>query len=245
MYILAFETTGNYGSVALIAGDGYIWQKMTTERMSHLKMITQEAERVLEEAGVKKDEITAVAASVGPGSFTGIRIGLATARTISQALGIPCIGVSSLEIFREKAEEGRSAAVIFNARRGQVYGAVFDEDGSEVLKPGPYMLEQVMEAADKVKNPENLVWYGDGTDAYADRLEGRKNASEEDRYQMADMVARKALEEYRKGNTVTYNELLPDYMRVAEAEQKLKDGTLAKMRAAKLERLKNNGRTGN
>lgn len=245
MYILAFETTGNYGSVALIAGDGYIWQKMTTERMSHLKMITQEAERVLEEAGVKKDEITAVAASVGPGSFTGIRIGLATARTIGQALGIPCIGVSSLEIFREKAEEGRSAAVIFNARRGQVYGAVFDEDGSEVLKPGPYMLEQVMEVSEKVKNPENLVWYGDGTDAYAYRLEGRKIASEEDRYQMADMVARKALEEYRKGNTVTYNELLPDYMRVAEAEQKLKDGTLAKMRAAKLERLKNNGRTGN
>ncbi len=235
MYILSFETTGNICSAALIDENSNIIMRTSDERMSHLRELMAMSESIIAEAGISKSEITAVSASAGPGSFTGIRIGVTSARTVAQALGVKCISVSSLEIFRQFADESRRIAVIFNARRGQVYGAVFDHDGKALLAPGPYMLEDVLEVCDKF---EDVVFYGDGVDAYRERLEGRDFAPEEERYQTADMVAKEALSKYRLGEVLSYEEFMPDYMRIAEAEQKLKDGTLEKQRAAKLAKFR-------
>lgn len=235
MYILALETTGPVGSVAIIDEKKNILSLASTEEMNHLKELMPMAQKIIDKLGISKKEISAVAASSGPGSFTGIRIGVSTARAISQALGIPAIKVETLETFRRFSEKGKPVAVIFNARRGQVYGAVFDASGKEILKPGPYMLSDVLEAVSGL----SPVFYGDGADAYKESLEGFEIAEEKERYQSADLVALCALEKYEKGQTLNYEELLPDYMREVEANQKLRDGTLAKERAAKLERLRN------
>lgn len=236
MYILNFETTGILGSVALIDENGRVWEATSSERMSHLRELVNLAEKVIEEAGISKSEITHVGCSVGPGSFTGIRIGVTTARTVAQVLGVKCISISSLEIFKEHVRPDRKVAVIFNARRGQVYGAVFGNEGEEILKPGPYMLEDVMKAC---QDYDDVVFYGDGVDAYSDKLVGVKTSGEEERYQHASMVARAAIEKAKAGETVDFNQLLPDYMRAPEAEQKLKDGTLEKQRKAKLAKFMN------
>ena len=236
MYILAIETTGLLCSAAVIDTEGSepAVMKCGTEPMTHLKLIMTMADQALKEKGVDKSELGAVAVSVGPGSFTGIRIGVSTARAIAQALNIPCISVPTLEEFTCLAggEGTKPLAVIFNARRGQVYGAVFSETGDKLMEPGPYMLTDVL---DFVKEHDlDPVFYGDGIDAYEDQLSGYELADKAHRYQTAAMTAELGAQKAREGAFLTYDQMLPDYMRESEAEQRLKDGSLEKMRKAKL-----------
>ena len=221
------------------------------------------AQRLIDKLELNKKDMAAVAASVGPGSFTGIRIGVSTARAIAQALNIPAIGVPTLDAFKQKCDGVTIVAPIFNARRGQVYGGVFDEQGEDILKSGPYMLTDVLAAIetcikDRLDDAPcgmapsgRIMFYGDGIDAYGDLLTEFKNkiareagsfvileADKEKRYQSAEMTARAAFDKFADKDTMHYNQLEPEYMRATEAEQKLKDGTLAKERAAKMARFK-------
>ncbi len=285
-----------------LMGDDAICMKTTDEPMSHLKNVMSLAKELLEEKGIStckgfsgetvyvdevdaaestdsQQQIAAVAASIGPGSFTGIRIGVTEARAMAQALGVPAISVPTLEVFREHTFEkdqrlekkvpafdrecegtrcddssreyagGRVCgseyekpvvAAILNARRGQVYGAIYGPEGDIIKEPGPYMLTDILEITDKY---QNVAFYGDGVDAYQTQLtEGSKNESflvaESRRYQTADLVVLIAAKKYMAGDTVAAEELLPDYMRLAEAEQKLNDGTLQKLREAKMARMR-------
>lgn len=264
MYILAIETTGPVGSVAVVpvaercraaeAGQaskpcGDIPMEVTTRTMSHLKNLIPMTEKLLDEEGIDKKDIAAVAASAGPGSFTGIRIGVSTARALSQAWDVPCISVPSLEQFSPEymARAGSVPAdgplcVIFNARRGQVYGACFGADGTALIEPGPYMLADMLSRIETLRIEP--VFYGDGVDAYFDKEEfsGRvsryKTAPQDRRYQTAVLTAAYAEKLWSDSGELTeYGMLLPDYMRESEAEQRLKDGSLEKMRKAKLARL--------
>lgn len=242
MYILVIDTTGPVGSCALLDPEtGEIQQKTTEEPMAHLRRLAGMMEELVQEAGCTKTEIGLVAASVGPGSYTGIRIGVTTARMTAQALGVPCLKVPTLAMFRPLSGE-TGCAVIFNARRGQVYGAVYGPGGQEILAPGPYMLEDVTKSAgDAGLNP---VFYGDGIDAYQDSpkygdlLAGKVFAPKEKRYQTAELAARYARVLWEQGVTCSVEELLPDYMRKTEAEQKLADGSLARARAAKMAKFR-------
>ena len=153
MYILSIETTGRYGSAALIDSCGRISSKNSHEEMNHLKDIMLLADECLKAEGIGTNSIDAVAASIGPGSFTGIRIGVSTARGIAEMLNIPCISISSLEGMAALAdthvgEEVRFFATIINARRGQLYGALFERNGTSynaVLSERQYMIDEFLE----------------------------------------------------------------------------------------------------
>lgn len=261
MYILALETTGPLGSAALLDLENHHVKHIETDApMSHLRELAVSVKELTK--AISMTEIAAVAASVGPGSFTGIRIGVTTARTISQALNKPCISVPTLEIFRLKDCLTSGIAVIFNARRGQVYGAFYakDEKGDiqDILKPGPYMLTDVFDSIRNysVNNSgfDGIKFFGDGIDSYEGELSNFASelkeqykgaisselAEKKERYQRADLVAEFALKKYEKGEMIDYANLLPDYMRTSEAEQKLADGTLQRLREEKLARLRNN-----
>lgn len=238
MYILAIETTGPIGSVAIIDQDKKVITETSREEMSHLKDLIPMVARLTDKLAITPQDLTAVAASVGPGSFTGIRIGVSTARAISQALNIPCIAVPTLELFKLCCDGSKTIVPIFNARRGQVYGGVFSAGGEEILKPGPYMLDEILAMTEVSEKPERICFYGDGVDAYGERLSGFVTVSKEERYQNAAMVAQVALTMFNDGITVGYNQLLPEYMRATEAEQKLKDGSLQRERDAKMAKFK-------
>lgn len=235
MFILGIETTGKVGSVAIIDSSGKTVSRVTTDSMSHLCELVPMIKELVDELGISLNELDAIAVSVGPGSFTGIRIGLATAKTLAQTLGKKCISVNSLEIFREKTDGDNKVAVIYNARRGQVYGAIYGNDGSEILPPGPYMLDEVLEAAEEY---DDIKWYGDGVIAYADRLSSMNIAEIDEINQSADMVCRCACLKLKAGELLDFDQLEPEYMRLPEAEQKLKDGRLAEEMARKMERYK-------
>jgi tRNA threonylcarbamoyladenosine biosynthesis protein TsaB len=134
MKILAIETTGKYGSASVIDDEGRIWSAESREEMNHLKGIISLIDEALAAAGITKNDLTHIAASIGPGSFTGIRIGVTTARTMAQMLDIPCIAVSSIEALAEGAlSDAISAGALYvvpiiNARRHQTYGAIYEAE---------------------------------------------------------------------------------------------------------------------
>jgi tRNA threonylcarbamoyladenosine biosynthesis protein TsaB len=242
MHILALETTGKYGSAAVIDGDGNVFSAASHEEMNHLCEIIELADRCLSEAGTGKKDLTHVAASIGPGSFTGIRIGVTTARALSQALGIPCLAVRTLEVMARGAALSDAAresgadhiCTIINARRRQTYGAFWTTDGrggyAEERTQKQYMIDEITGIASGLGG--KVLFTGDGIDAYEDILREAgfdMFAPVETRYQSAEAAARIALEMAREGgHELGYDELLPDYMRKSEAEMRLENGTLSR-----------------
>ena len=251
MNILAIETTGKYGSAAVINEEGRITEAVSSEEMNHLRGMIGLIDDALKSAGTDKNDLTHIAASVGPGSFTGIRIGVTTARVMAQMLGIPCIAVSSLEgmaegVLSDAVSSGALYVVpVINARRHQTYAAVYEAEftaGCEqqtlapVMEEKQYMIEELLaDLSGKLGRYEGAKAYftGDGIDAYAEIIEEALPegsyifAPEEIRYQLAAPLAGIALRRAKAGRTVSYDMLMPEYMRLAEAEQRLKAGTLS------------------
>ena len=207
MKILAIETTGPNCSVAIIDENGKVQKLRSEDRLNHLTSLTPMVDQLLKDQGITLRDVDAVAASIGPGSFTGIRIGVTTARAFCQAMNIPAIAVPSLPSFCYSMKDYTGIiAPNIDARRSQVYGGAHRwEDGElkEVVKGAPYMADEFRGLVE-VANAEGLeiTYLEDGT-------------------QDASFIAEMALEMYKRGETVQYGELRPDYMRLAEAERKL------------------------
>ncbi len=264
MHILAIETTGRYGTAAVISGDGCVYSACSSAEMNHLKDIISISDASIRGAGISKHDLTHIAASVGPGSFTGIRIGVTTARTLAQMLGIPCIGVSSLNamalrVLDDARDRGcRYVVPMINARRHQTYAGVWmtflpddticrmDESLPQYrpeLEERQYMIEEILAIMkDRTSlTGDRMYFTGDGADAYGDIIaetlpaECYVIAPEEIKYQHAEEIARIALVKAASGDTCSYDDLMPEYMRLAEAEQKLRAGTLSdKIRQARV-----------
>lgn len=238
MYILAIETTGPLCSVALLKNKEILGTKVGKELRNHLKDLMPLVRELLNDCGVDKKELSYVAASIGPGSFTGVRIGVTTARALAQALGIKVISVPTLDGYCYKPEAKESEKVtcgIINARRGQVYGIV-----EGFMPGGPYMLTDVLEVLknEVFTEDKKVQFFGDGIDAYDAKIQEELDlagyelnkdyfyADESFRHQDAASVGLLAYEKIEAGEVLAVEELLPDYMRKAEAQQKLEAGQL-------------------
>jgi tRNA threonylcarbamoyl adenosine modification protein YeaZ len=143
--LLAFDTATPFVTVALHDGEAVVAERRSTERMKHGEQLAPLIGAVLADAGVVRQDLTAIAVGVGPGPFTGLRVGLVTARTLAFVLEIPVYGVCSLDVLAVEAALGPAPvgsgfAVATDARRKEVYLASYDEearrlDGPEVLRP--------------------------------------------------------------------------------------------------------------
>lgn len=230
MYVLGIETTGAFASAALIDDDRVLGYVKGTDRFSHLQNLMPQIESILRECGVALKDIDVIAVSCGPGSFTGIRIGVSSARALSQVLGTPCVTVSSLEalVMNAVGKAGENVLVcpMLDARRSQVYaGGYFLENGwpVEKIKAGPYMLDEFLQ---KAQEYDSILLMGDATDTYAEKMaeirpEGAETVAADIKYQDAVAVARLGAKIYAEKGGLAYNQVEPDYMRIAEAERKL------------------------
>ena len=225
MYILALETTGAHASVAIINEDGKIVEKSSDSVLNHLQHLMPMTQELLSEAGLSIGDMTAIAASQGPGSFTGIRIGVSSARALAQVTGIKTIAVPTLKAFAYNMPDFDGLICpVFDARRSQVYaGAYRWTDGKieEIVEGAAYALDEFLEKTAEAGLPR--MFFGDGIKAYADKFAEDEIAPEAIRLQMASSAARLAKDMYEDGQAVHYEELKPNYMRKAEAERKLEE----------------------
>jgi len=131
--ILALDTTHEFGSLALVRDGATLEEELLHEPAGFSGVLYGRLERLLARHGVALAAIDCFAAAAGPGSFTGVRVGLACIKGLAEALGKPAIGVSNLAaLARFGAAPLR--AVLLDARRGQIYGAVYDDAG-EMVSP--------------------------------------------------------------------------------------------------------------
>ena len=158
--LLAFDTATAHVTVALHDGERVVAEYSGAESMRHGEMLAPGIAEVLARAGAISQDITAVAVGVGPGPFTGLRVGLVTARTMAMALDIPVYGVCSLDIL---AAEGIDAGlsdflVASDARRKEVYVASYVDgvrvSGPEVVKPADAATEGLVIGRGAVLYPE-------------------------------------------------------------------------------------------
>jgi tRNA threonylcarbamoyl adenosine modification protein YeaZ len=143
--LLAFDTATPFVTVALHDGEDVVAERRSEQRMKHGEQLAPLIEAVLAEVGVVRQDLTALAVGVGPGPFTGLRVGLVTARTLAYVLDLPVYGVCSLDVVAVEAACGATPVgtgfvVATDARRKEVYLARYDEqarrlDGPEVVRP--------------------------------------------------------------------------------------------------------------
>ena len=256
--ILAIETTGPLASVALSGVQGPVEGAGRTEEgilelvnqthYSHLEEIAPMVKEILQTAGLKGEDLDAIAVSRGPGSFTGIRIGMATAKAFAQVWQQPVICVPTLASFAyvqnseagwEELSPGADPLIcpLFDARRSQVYAGVYQPGSKEpLLADGAYDVPDYLEKLGALLAPgKTAVFFGDGSDAYRQALEDsglpHVFAPQQDKFQKACSVLKLAFELYAEGDLTDAYGAEPVYLRQAEAERKLKAGELGKKKA--------------
>jgi tRNA threonylcarbamoyl adenosine modification protein YeaZ len=156
--LLAFDTATPQVTVALHDGDDVVAEYAATEAMRHGEMLAPGIAEVLHRAGAISQDITAVAVGVGPGPFTGLRVGLVTARTMALALDIPVYGVCTLDVLAAEAiDRGLDEFVVAtDARRKEVYLATYS-DGERIT--GPDVVRPLDAATDRVVVGRGAVLY--------------------------------------------------------------------------------------
>lgn len=219
--ILAIESSGRAASAAVMEGERLVAQSFQNCGLTHSETLLSMITAMLEQSRMELSAISLIACAVGPGSFTGLRIGIAAAQGLAWGLDIPCAGVSSLEALARMTAFNRGLiCCAMDARRGQVYRAVFDSDGknpSTLLRDGAVSLEDLRDELSGLKRRVFLV--GDGSELCYNYLVPLgidcELASEHLRFQSACGVALAAQE----AKQCPFYELLPVYLRLPQAER--------------------------
>ena len=138
MLVLAFDTATPAVTVALYDGTHVLAETTTVDARRHGELLAPSIDAVLTEGGASRLDVTAVAAGTGPGPYTGLRVGLVTARVLGSALGVPVYGVCTLDVIAADAAAaagGREFIVATDARRREVYWARYDASGRRLDGP--------------------------------------------------------------------------------------------------------------
>jgi tRNA threonylcarbamoyladenosine biosynthesis protein TsaB len=194
-------------------------------------------DRLLREAGLTIGDVDLFGVCVGPGGFTGLRVGMAAAKGLAVAAGKPLVGITSLEATAADAGAGTAVVALVNAYKGEVYSQLFslDSEGAPVAE-NEALVSTFRVALDRVAHIETLVLVGDAavemakltSEMRSDDLSRSSGAWESRRSHSsrAEAIARLALLKYRKGEAGTAEDVAACYILRAEAEIKLAKGLL-------------------
>ena len=234
MLILAFETSAKAASVALLEEGKLLGEAYQNTGLTHSQTLMVMAENLLSQCGKTVADVTDVAVAAGPGSFTGVRIGVAAAKGFAWGRELPCYGVSTLESMALGLGAWQGyVCPCMDARRSQVYNALFyvnEGTVTRVCEDRAISLAELGEELKKLEEPIFLV--GDGSNlCYNALLESVPNLilpPEHRMHQRAGGVALAALEKIRAGESGDANALTPNYLRLSQAERERAERMQAK-----------------
>lgn len=237
MIILAIESSGTVASAAILNNGKVLSYEQGPFKVTHSETLMPLVSRVFAISGVDKKDIDAIAVSAGPGSFTGLRIGSATAKGLGMALKKPLIHVPTLHAMAYNfLGSGNIIVPIMDARRDQVYTGVF----TFVIRPDQMidfsiyhdsaamsitdLMEYLNELTGLDGNPPLVVFLGDGVEKYEDTIDELAEfnyafAPDELNYQRADSVGIMGFVYYFEGLLTDPDEEAPDYLRPSQAER--------------------------
>lgn len=212
-------------------GDTLLAEYTLNIRKTHSERLMPLIDALLRESSLEREQLGAIAVAAGPGSFTGIRIGVSTARALSQGLGIPAVGVSTLQALAGAvASPGALICPLLDARRNEVYSALYRR-GSEPPRDlemliAPAAVEVSVLTAKLKRYREPVLFTGEGLTAYGPyllaELESRAILPRApQRLCSAAWIALYGRTILEKNPGASFQEVLPQYLRRPEAERRL------------------------
>jgi tRNA threonylcarbamoyladenosine biosynthesis protein TsaB len=226
MKILAFDGTAKAATVAVTDGERALGYYTIDNGLTQSELLLPMAENLLKSLNLSFSDVELYATSVGPGSFTGVRIGVSLVKGLAFGRDIPCVEVSTLEALAENLRPLEGIIVpCMDARRQQVYNALFECVDGKMCRLTEDRAISLSALAEELKNYDKEKIYAVG-DGYAVAVRGLtecgiilENTPLLLRMQNAASVARVAYRECLRGNTLTAGELSPTYLRLPQAER--------------------------
>jgi len=213
-------------SVAIVEDDNLLAEYTTNFKKTHSQTLLPMLDEIVKMLDLDLKELDGIAVAGGPGSFTGLRIGSATAKGLGLALNLPILNVGTLEGLAYNLVGNKGIVCpIMDARRNQVYTGLYRFEGEELIELMPQDALDIMELLEKLKEfDEEVTFLGDGVSVFRETIDG--NFAGKHCYapahlnkQRAGAVAALGLLKLRKGETETAAMHRPEYLRMAQAER--------------------------
>lgn len=231
MKILSVECSAGPASAAVIEDGRIAASSFVNIRLTHSQTLLPMIAEALAHSGNTVGSIDGIAVAAGPGSFTGIRIGISAVKGLAAPRGLPCAAVSTLRAMAEGFRDTDClVCAVMDARCGQVYNALFTVKNGEISRlcaDRALMAKELAPEVERLAAESGLPVFvtGDGTDLFFPFLSAcpaARKASGLRRYQNAVCVGLAAAEDFSAGRTVTPEKLLPVYLRLPQAERELR-----------------------
>ena len=227
MKILAVDTSATSASVCVAQENKIIGEFSINTALTHSQTLIPMIEQLAEKTGVTLDNIDAIAVNAGPGSFTGVRIGVAAVKGIAFSRNIPCVSVSTLESMAyNMLDNDCIVCSVMDARCSQVYNSLFRvKDGKVTRLIEDRALSLIDLKLDLQKYNEKIILVGDGAEItfnyFENSLQNVFLASVNNRVQKASSIACVAFKKINNGETLNASELMPVYLRLPQAQREL------------------------
>lgn len=222
MLICSVDSSATPASVCLLEDDRIIAEYYLNTGFTHSQTLMAMLESVLKISGKSADAIDLYAVNSGPGSFTGVRIGVSAVKGMAYALEKPCVEVSTLESMAYNLLGNHTiVCACMDARRRQVYHGLFRVDGDKIERLCDDTAIAVDDLLSGLPKNEEIILIGDGAELVAQSTDDPLIilAPPNLRYQRASSVALAAVEKYNRGEVVSPAALMPRYLRLSQAER--------------------------
>lgn len=226
MKILALDSSGLVASAAVVEDDNMLAEYTVNYKKTHSQTLLPMLDEIVKMTEQDLGTLDAIAVAAGPGSFTGLRIGSATAKGLGLALGKPLIHVPTVDALAYNLYGSRARICpLMDARRNQVYTGIYRFDGDDFQILEPQAPVAVTDMIGKLNQEDGeVIFLGDGVSVYRDVIEAQMRvpyqfAPAHCNKQRAACVAVLGMKYFREGKTETAAEHTPDYLRPSQAER--------------------------
>ena len=226
MNILAIDSSGLTASVAVLSGDVIRAEFSVCNKLTHSETLMPMTDQVIKASGLALCEMDAIAVAAGPGSFTGLRIGSATAKGLAEGIGKPVIEVPTVNALAQNmAGFAGNIVPLMDARRNETYTGIFTFDRAKLIVLREQCAVPLGDILEEVNSRgEETVFLGDGLSVFAEQIEKECVvpyifAPVSLRLQRASSVAVLAERYHKEGRYVSASEHKPIYLRVSQAER--------------------------
>jgi len=220
--LLTLDTSTQAGSVAVSRGETLLGEILLNVKSTHTDRLLLTIRQLLADTGLRLEELDALAVVLGPGSFTGLRVGVATVKGLAMAAGKPVVGVSTLQTLAMQAPfSSHPLCVLLDARKKEVYAGLYHWEGGRPVPVRPEVVSEPEELLEAIEG--ETLFAGDGSVAYRTLISRRLGSRAHFvpwplHPPRASAAAALALAALRQGETIPLPQLAPRYIRPSEAE---------------------------
>ncbi len=175
MKLLAIDTSTDYLSLAVMDGKNIVARIHRSEPRSHSSLLVPMVDEVLSKSGIKLKDLDGFSLSIGPGSFTGLRIGVTTIKGLALISNKPIVAIPTLDAIAENAKSFHGIiCTVLDARKGKVYACIYSSDGNKIKRLSKVILAPVDELLKLLRRYDEVLFLGDFAERMAPQLTGSR-----------------------------------------------------------------------